>query len=153
MPKGDEKYSETWEEGSGKYTGNVSPWAPLSADSQLGLVYVGTDTPTNDYYGGSRPGMNVYGTSLLAIDVKSGTLRWFYQFVHHDVWNHDIPDAPHLMDLTVNGQRVPAIVQPTKQGWFYAFNRETGQPIWPIEERPVKASDVPARSCGRRSRT
>ena len=143
VPKGNEKYSETWEEGSGKYTGNVSPWAPLSADSQLGLVYVGTDTPTNDYYGGSRPGMNVYGTSLLAIDVKSGTLRWFYQFVHHDVWNHDIPDAPHLMDLTVKGQRVPAIVQPTKQGWLYAFNRETGQPIWPIEERPVKASDVP----------
>jgi glucose dehydrogenase len=106
-------------------------------------VYVPTDTPTNDYYGGSRHGANVYGTSLLAIDYKTGKLRWFYQFVHHDVWNHDIPDAPHLLDITVKGKRIPAIAQPTKQGWLYVFNRETGEPVWPIEERPVKASDVP----------
>jgi quinoprotein glucose dehydrogenase len=143
VPKKGQKYNETWENESWKYTGNVSPWAPLSADSTLGLVYVPTDTPTNDYYGGSRHGQNIYGTSLVAIDVKSGEVRWFYQFVHHDVWNHDIPDAPHLMDITVKGQRIPAVVQPTKQGWLYVFNRETGQPVWPIEERPVKASDVP----------
>jgi len=143
VPKEGEPGNETWEHESWRYTGNVSPWAPLSADSTLGLVYVPTDTPTNDYYGGSRHGMNLYGTSLLALDVQTGTLRWFYQFVHHDVWNHDIPDAPHLMDLTVNGRAVPAIVQATKQGWMFVFNRETGEPIWPIEERPVPASDVP----------
>jgi quinoprotein glucose dehydrogenase len=143
VPKPGEKYNETWENGSWKYTGNVSPWAPLSADSKLGLVYVPTDTPTNDYYGGSRHGQNVYGTSLLALEVETGRLRWFYQFVHHDVWNHDIPDAPHLLDITVNGRRIPAVAQATKQGWLYVFNRETGEPVWPIEERPVKASDVP----------
>ncbi|MDP1569199.1 MAG: PQQ-binding-like beta-propeller repeat protein [Vicinamibacterales bacterium] len=143
VPKEGEPGNETWENESWRYTGNVSPWAPLSADSRLGLVYVPTDTPTNDYYGGSRHGMNLYGTSLLALDVQTGKLRWFYQFVHHDVWNHDIPDAPHLMDLTVNGRAVPAIVQATKQGWMFVFNRETGEPIWPIEERPVPASDVP----------
>lgn len=143
VPKEGEPGNETWENESWRYTGNVSPWAPLSADSKLGLVYVPTDTPTNDYYGGSRHGSNLYGTSLLALDVQTGKLRWFYQFVHHDVWNHDIPDAPHLMDLTVNGRQVPAIVQATKQGWMFVFNRETGEPVWPIEERPVPASDVP----------
>ncbi len=143
IPKKGDKYNETWENGSAEYTGNVSPWAPLSADPKLGLVYVPTDTPTNDYYGGSRHGMNVYGTSLLALEIKTGRLRWFYQFVHHDVWNHDIPDAPHLLDITVKGTRIPVVVQPTKQGWLYVFNRETGEPVWPIEERPVKASDVP----------
>jgi glucose dehydrogenase len=143
VPKKGEKYNETWENGSAEYTGNVSPWAPLSADTKLGLVYVPTDTPTNDYYGGSRHGMNVYGTSLIALEYKTGKLRWFYQFVHHDVWNHDIPDAPKLLDITVNGKRIPAIAQATKQGWLYVFNRETGEPVWPIEERPVPASDVP----------
>lgn len=143
IPQPGEKYNETWENGSWKYTGNVSPWAPLSADPKLGLVYVPTDTPTNDYYGGSRHGDNVYGTSLLAIEYKTGKLRWFFQFVHHDVWNHDIPDAPHLVDITVKGRGIPAVVQATKQGWLYVFNRETGEPVWPIEERPVKASDVP----------
>ena len=143
VPKKGEKYNETWENGSAEYTGNVSPWAPLSADPKLGLVYVPTDTPTNDYYGGSRHGMNVYGTSLLALEIKTGKLRWFYQFVHHDVWNHDLPDAPHLLDITVKGKTIPVVVQATKQGWLYVFNRETGEPVWPIEERPVKASDVP----------
>lgn len=143
VPRPGEPNNDTWEEGSWEYTGNVSPWAPLSADSKLGLVYVPTDTPTNDYYGGSRPGKNVYGTSLLALDVQTGKLRWYYQFVHHDVWNMDIPDAPHLMDVTIKGQRVPIVAQATKQGWIYVLNRETGQPIWPIEERAVPASDVP----------
>lgn len=143
MPQAGEPGNETWENESWKFTGNVSPWAPLSADSTLGLVYVGTDTPTNDYYGGSRHGDNLFGTSLLALDVQTGKLRWYYQFVHHDVWNHDLPDAPHVMDVTVDGKRIPIVAQATKQGWIYVFNRETGQPVWPIEERPVKASDVP----------
>jgi quinoprotein glucose dehydrogenase len=143
VPRPGEPNNDTWEEGSWEYTGNVSPWAPLTADANLGLVYVPTDTPTNDYYGGSRPGKNVYGTSLLALDVQTGTLRWYFQFVHHDVWNMDIPDAPHLMDVTIDGRAVPIVAQATKQGWVYVLNRETGEPIWPIEERPVPASDVP----------
>ncbi len=149
VPGPGEKGNETWENDSWKYTGNVSPWAPLSADSALGLVYVGTDTPTNDYYGGSRHGDNLFGTSLLALDVRTGTLRWYYQFVHHDVWNHDLPDAPHLMDITVAGRRIPVVAQATKQGWIFVFNRETGEPVWPIEERPVKASDVPGEKLAR----
>ena len=143
VPQAGEPGNETWENDSWKFTGNVSPWAPLSADSALGLVYVGTDTPTNDYYGGSRHGDNLFGTSLLALDVQTGKLRWHYQFVHHDVWNHDLPDAPHVMDITVDGKRIPVVAQATKQGWIFVFNRETGQPVWPIEERTVKASDVP----------
>jgi quinoprotein glucose dehydrogenase len=144
VPKAGEPFNDTWEDGSWKYTGNVSPWAPLSADSTLGLVYVPTDTPTNDYYGGSRHGRNVYGTSLLALEAKTGKLRWFYQLVHHDIWNMDLPDAPHPIDVTTaDGARIPAIVQATKQGWLYVFNRETGAPVWPIEERPVPQSDVP----------
>ncbi|MGE3274402.1 MAG: PQQ-binding-like beta-propeller repeat protein [Vicinamibacterales bacterium] len=143
VPKAGQPFNETWEDGSAEFTGNVSPWAPLSGDPDLGLVYVPTDTPTNDYYGGSRHGANVFGTSLIALDVKTGERRWHYQFVHHDIWNYDIPDAPHLLDVTVNGQKVPIIAQATKQGWLYVFNRETGEPIWPIEERAVPQSDIP----------
>jgi quinoprotein glucose dehydrogenase len=143
VPRPGEPGNETWEDESWKYTGNVSAWAPLSADSKLGLVYVPNDTPTNDYYGGSRHGQNLYGTSLLALDVRTGELRWYFQFVRHDIWNYDTPDAPHLLDITVDGQRIPAIAQATKQGYLYVLNRETGKPVWPIEERPVAQSDVP----------
>jgi quinoprotein glucose dehydrogenase len=143
VPRPGEPFNETWEKESWRFTGNVSAWAPLSADSRLGLVYVPTDTPTNDYYGGSRPGQNVYGTSLVALDVQTGGVKWFFQFVHHDIWNYDIPDAPHLMDLTMNGRRTPVVVQATKQGWLYVLDRATGAPVWPIEERPVPQSDVP----------
>lgn len=143
VPKPGEYGNETWENESWRYTGNVSAWAPLSADSKLGLVYIPTDTPTNDYYGGSRPGMNLFGTSLVALDVKTGQRKWHFQFVHHDIWNYDTPDAPKLLDVTIDGKRVPIIAQATKQGYLYVFNRETGQPIWPIEERPVPQSDVP----------
>ncbi len=118
----------------------------------LGLVYVGTDTPTNDYYGGSRHGANAFGTSLLALDVKTGARKWHFQFVHHDIWNMDLPDAPHLLDITVDGTRIPAIAQATKQGWVYVFNRETGEPVWPIEERPVPPPTCPVRRPGPRSR-
>jgi quinoprotein glucose dehydrogenase len=143
IPRAGEFGNDTWENGSWKYTGNVSAWAPLSADSELGLVYVPTDTPTNDYYGGHRHGMNLYGTSLIAIDVKTGKKAWHFQMVHHDVWNYDTPDAPKLLDITVAGRRIPAIAQATKQGFLYVLNRATGQPVWPMEERPVPQSDVP----------
>jgi glucose dehydrogenase len=144
VPKPGEPFNETWGERSWYYTGNVSPWAPLSADLEKGIVYVPTDTPTNDYYGGHRPGQNVFGTSLIALDVKTGKRVWHFQFVHHDIWNYDTPDAPKLLDITVDGKKIPVVAQATKQGYLYVFNRHTGTPVWPIEERPVPTdSDVP----------
>jgi len=143
VPKPGEFGYDTWEDGSAEYTGNVSAWAPLSADSERGLVYVVTDTPTNDYYGGDRPGDNLFGTSILALDVNTGERRWHFQMVHHDVWNLDNPNAPKLLDVKMGGRTVPLVVETTKQGWAYVFNRETGEPIWPIEEREVPQSDVP----------
>jgi len=143
VPQPGEPGHDTWEDDSWKYTGNISAWAPLSGDSELGHVYVVTDTPTNDYYGGDRPGQNLYGTSIIAIDVKTGEKAWHYQMVHHDVWNYDNPNAPKVIDIVVNGKQIPAVVETTKQGWAYVFNRKTGEPVWPIEERPVPQSDVP----------
>lgn len=143
LPQPGEFGHETWEGDSSTYIGNISAWAPLSADSELGLVFIPTDTPSNDYYGGDRLGDNLYGTSLIALDVETGERAWHFQLVHHDVWNYDNPNAPKVVDITVDGQRIPAIVQTTKQGWAYVFNRETGEPVWPIEERAATASDVP----------
>lgn len=143
VPKPGEFGYDTWEDDSAEYTGNVSAWAPLSADSERGLVYVVTDTPTNDYYGGDRLGDNLFGTSIIALDVKTGERRWHFQMVHHDVWNLDNPNAPKLVDVKMGRRTVPLVVETTKQGWAYVFNRETGEPIWPIEEREVPQSDVP----------
>lgn len=143
IPRPGETGHETWEDGSWEYTGNVSSWAPLSADPELGIVYVPTDTPTGDYYGGHRPGQNLFGTSVLALDSRTGERVWHFQMVHHDIWNYDNPTAPTLVDLDVDGEPVRALVQVTKQGWAYVFHRETGEPVWPIEERPVPASQVP----------
>ncbi len=142
VPAPGEPGHDTWEDDSAAYTGNVSAWAPLSADSERGLVYVVTDTPTNDYYGGDRLGDNLYGTSILALDVQTGERRWHFQMVHHDVWNFDNPTAPKLLDVKIGSRTVPLVVEATKQGWAYVFNRDTGEPIWPIEERRVAASDV-----------
>ncbi len=143
VPKRGQFGYDTWENGSAEYTGNVSAWAPLSADSERGLVYVVTDTPTNDYYGGDRLGDNLFGTSILALDVKNGERRWHFQMVHHDVWNLDNPNAPKLIDVKMGRRTVPMVIETTKQGWAYVFNRETGEPVWPIEERAVPQSDVP----------
>ncbi|MGH7573630.1 MAG: PQQ-binding-like beta-propeller repeat protein, partial [Longimicrobiales bacterium] len=143
IPRPGELGHETWEDGSWEYTGNVSSWAPLSADLERGIVYIPTDGGTNDYYGGHRPGDNLFGTSLLALDARTGERVWHFQFVHHDVWNYDTPHAPQLVDITVDGRRIPAVVQATKQGWAYVFDRTNGEPVWPIEERPVPQSDVP----------
>ena len=143
IPRPGEFGHETWENDAWKFTGDVSSWAPLSADPELGLVYIPTNPPTIDYYGGFSPGDNLFGTSLIALDVHTGERRWHYQLVHHDVWNYDTPTAPLLMDVTVDGERVPGVFQATKQGWIYSFNRETGEPIWPIEEREVLPSTVP----------
>jgi glucose dehydrogenase len=143
IPRPGEFGHDTWESDAWQYTGDVSPWAPLSADPELGLVYIPTNPPTIDYYGGFSPGDNLFGTSLIALDVETGERRWHFQLVHHDVWNYDIPTAPVLLDVQQNGQTIKAVAQATKQTLLFAFNRETGEPLWPIEERPVPQSRVP----------
>jgi quinoprotein glucose dehydrogenase len=143
LPQPGEPGHDTWEGDSWTYTGNISAWAPLSADSERGLVFIPTDTPTNDYYGGHRHGANLYGTSLIALDARTGKRAWHFQMVHHDIWNYDNPDAPHVLDITVGGRTIPAVAAVTKQGFTYVFNRESGEPVWPIEERKVPQSDVP----------
>ena len=143
VPQPGEFGHDTWEGNSAEYTGNVSAWAPLSADPDRDLVFIPTDTPTNDYYGGERLGQNLYGTSLIALRASTGERAWHFQMVHHDIWNYDTPNAPKVMDVTVDGRRVPIVAQTTKQGFTYVLNRETGEPVWPMEERAVPGSDVP----------
>ena len=143
IPQPGEFGHETWENDAWQYTGDVSSWAPMSADPELGLVYIPTNGATVDFYGGFRPGDNLFGTSLIALDVKTGERKWHFQMVHHDIWNYDTPTAPVLLDVTQNGQTIPAVAQVTKQAFTYVFNRETGEPLWPIEERPVPQSMIP----------
>ena len=143
IPQPGEYGHETWENDAWQYTGDISSWAPLSADLELGLVYIPTNGVTIDYYGGHHPGDNLYGTSLIALDVRTGERAWHYQLVHHDIWNFDTPTAPILLDVMTDQGPTAIVVQPTKKGLVYTFNRETGEPIWPIEELPVPASIVP----------
>ena len=130
-------------ESSNLYTGNAGFWAPVTADPELGMFYVATESPTSDYYGGYRPGNNLYANSLLALDAKTGRRVWHFQLTHHDIWDYDPPTAPILADITVEGRPVKAVVQLTKQGFAFVFDRATGKPVWPIEERPVPKSGVP----------
>lgn len=145
IPEAGEFGVETWEgiPNPREVTGEVSPWAPLSADPEAGIVYAVTNPPTIDYYGGHTPGDNLFGTSIIAMDVETGERVWHFQFVRHDVWNYDTPTAPVLLDVTVDGREIPAIAQVTKQAFVYAFNRLTGEPLWPIEDRPVPQSRIP----------
>jgi quinoprotein glucose dehydrogenase len=143
IPRPGEFGHETWENDAWAWTGDVSSWAPMAADPELGLVYIVTNGPTIDYYGGFHPGDNLFSTSIFALDSETGERRWHYQFVHHDIWNYDTPTAPILMDVTVDGREIKGVFQATKQAFLYALDRETGEPIWPIEERPVPQSDVP----------
>ena len=135
---------ETWENDAWEWTGDISSWAPLSADPELDMVYVPTNGATADFFGGFRPGDNLFSTSLIALNADTGERVWHFQMVHHDIWNYDTSTAPVLMDVTVDGVDIPAVVQVGKQAFVYAFNRETGEPIWPIEERPVPASHIPS---------
>jgi glucose dehydrogenase len=135
--------NDTWERDSWSYTGNAGVWAQISVDEQLELVYLPVELPTGDYYGGHRPGNGLFGESLVAVDLHTGRRKWHFQLVHHGIWDMDIPCAPILADITVNGRTIKAVAQPTKQAFLYVFNRETGAPIWPIEERPVPKGDVP----------
>ena len=143
IPRPGEFGHETWENDAWKWTGDVSSWAPMAADPERNLVYIPTNGVTIDYYGGFSPGDNLYSTSLIALDTRTGERAWHYQLVHHDIWNYDTPTAPVLLDVTVDGREVPIVVQTAKQNFAYTFNRETGEPIWPIEEKPVPASDIP----------
>ena len=143
VPEDGEPGAETWERGSNAYTGHAGVWTTFSADPDLGLVYLPTEAPTHDWYGGDRLGDNLYSSSLVAIDVETGEPVWHYQLVHHDIWDFDTPTAPILVDIEVDGRPVNAVVQITKQGWAFVFDRETGEPVWPIEERAVPQSDIP----------
>jgi len=134
---------DTWEKGSAEYTGNTGVWTQMSVDEELGLAYLPVESPTGDYYGGHRPGNNLYGESLVCVDLKTGQRKWHYQLVHHPLWDMDISSAPILADVNVNGRAIKAVAQPTKQGILYVFDRVTGQPVWPIEERPVEKGNAP----------
>ena len=143
IPRSDEFGYDTWEKDSASYTGNTGVWGQISVDPELGMAFIPVELPTGDYYGGHRPGNGLFGETVLAVDLKTGQRKWHYQLVHHGIWDMDIPCAPMLVDITVNGQTVKAVAQPTKQAFLYVFNRITGQPIWPIVERPVEQSTVP----------
>jgi quinoprotein glucose dehydrogenase len=143
IPKPGEFGSETWLDGSWAKTGNTGVWTQISVDEALGLAYLPVESPTGDYYGGHRPGSGLFGDTLVAVDLKTGRRKWYFQFVHHGLWDMDISSAPLLADITVNGKPIKAVAQPTKQGILYVFDRVTGEPVWPIEERPVAKGDVP----------
>ena len=143
IPRPGEFGHETWLNDAWQWSGDMSSWAPASADPELGLVYIVTNASTIQAYTGHRPGDNLFGGSLLALDVQTGERRWHFQIHRSDQWNYDLPTAPILMDLTVDGEQIPAVIQNTKQGLIFAFNRETGEPIWPIEDRPVIQTQVP----------
>ena len=143
IPREGEFGNDTWENDSWRITGNGGVWAWMSADPELGLVYLPTEAGTGDYYGGHRPGDNLFTESIVALDVATGERRWHYQTVHHGIWDYDLPTAPVLLDLTVDGKEIPALAQITKQAFTFVLDRRTGEPVWPIEERPMPASAVP----------
>jgi quinoprotein glucose dehydrogenase len=146
VPQPGEFGAETWENGSKVGTpgvGKVDPWATWSSDPELGMVYVPVGMPVVDEYGGHRPGANLYGNSVVALDAKTGVRKWHYQMVHHDIWDYDTPMAPNLLDVTIDGRPRKIIAANTKQGWLYVLDRVSGEPIWPIPEKPVLQSEVP----------
>ena len=152
MPRPGEFGNETWLNDSWSYSGDVSVWGQLSADEELGYVYAPIETPNNNYYGGARPGNNLFAESLLCLDVKTGKRVWHFQAVHHGIWDWDFNSPPALLDITVDGRRIKAVAEVSKQNFVYVFDRVTGQPVWPIEERPVPKGNVPGEWYRRRSR-
>ena len=135
--------NETWENGSWEWTGNTGVWTQITVDPEAGLVYLPVETPTLDMYGGNRPGNNLFAESLVAVDLKTGVRKWHFQLVHHPLWDHDISSAPLLVDATINGRARKLVAQPTKQSYLYVFDRITGEPIWPMPERPVPQTNIP----------
>lgn len=143
IPKPGEFGNETWENGSWATNGNTGVWTQITVDEELGLVYLPVESPTSDYYGGERPGNNLFGESLVCVDLKTGKRKWHYQIVHHPIWDYDLSSAPILADINVNGKAIKAVALPSKQAFLYVFDRVTGEPVWPIVEKPVPQSDVP----------
>ncbi len=143
IPAAGEFGYDTWEDGSAEYSGNAGVWPPFSADLELGYVYLPVEDATSDMYGGHRLGDNLFSSSLVCLDARTGERVWHYQLIHHDIWDWDLPTAPILVDINVDGRPIKAVAQITKQAWVYVFDRETGAPVWPIEELPVPPSDVP----------
>ena len=143
VPREGEYGVETWDNESWRENGNTNVWAPMSADEELGQVYLPISCPTNNYYGGRRPGDNLFANSIVALDCATGQRNWHFQAVHHDIWDYDFPAAPNLIDITVDGEPIKAVAQVSKQGFVYVLDRETGIPVWEIEERAVPTSTVP----------
>jgi len=143
IPQAGEFGNDTWGADSWKFTGHTNVWAPMTLDAERGLLYLPVSTPSNDFYGARRPGANLFAESLVCLDAATGQRKWHYQIVHHGLWDYDLPSPPNLVTLTVEGKRIDGVVQLTKMGFAFVFDRVTGEPVWPIEERPVPPSDVP----------
>jgi quinoprotein glucose dehydrogenase len=143
IPRPGEFGNDTWENESWATNGNAGVWTQITADEDLGLVYLPVEDPTSDQYGGHRPGNNLFGDSLVCVDLRTGQRKWHFQVAHHPIWDYDLSSAPILADITVNGRAIKAVALPSKESFLYVFDRVTGQPVWPIEERPVPQSDVP----------
>jgi quinoprotein glucose dehydrogenase len=143
IPRPGEFGSDTWENESWAVNGNTGVWTQITVDEEAGLVYLPVETPTSDFYGGHRPGNNLFAESLVCVDLKTGQRKWHFQFVHHPIWDHDMSSAAMLTDVNKDGKIIKAVAVPSKQGYVYAFNRITGEPLWPIVETPVPQSDVP----------
>jgi quinoprotein glucose dehydrogenase len=143
IPQKGEPGYETWLKGSADYTGNTGIWTEITADPEAGLAYLPVESPTSDFYGGTRPGNGLYGNALVAVDLKTGKMKWFFQTIHHEVWDYDLSSAPLLMDINVGGKPIKAVAEPTKQGYLFVFDRITGKPVWPIVERAVPKGNVP----------
>ena len=143
IPRPGELGHDTWLNDSWEVAGKNDAWAPFSADLASGVVYIPVGHPHNDWYGGHRPGANLFSESVLALDAKTGRRLWHFQMIHHDIWDYDTPTAPNLLDVTIAGRPRRLVVQTSKQGFAYVFDRVSGEPIWPIEERPVPSSDTP----------
>ena len=142
VPHDGEFGADTWENGSNHYTGHTNVWSPITLDAARGLVYLPVSTPSNDTYGGNRLGANLFADSLVCLDAATGQRKWHYQIVHHGLWDYDTPSPPMLVTIRVNGKRIDAVAQLTKQGFLFVFDRLTGRPVWPVEEKPVPQSDV-----------
>jgi glucose dehydrogenase len=143
VPQAGEFGNDTWLDNSWKYSGNSGTWSLISADEDLGYVYLPFEEATGDYYGGTRPGNNLFAESLMCLDARTGKRVWHFQAIHHGLWDYDLPAAPVLGDITINGRKIKAVAQISKQAYVYVFDRVTGQPVWPIEERPVPRGEVP----------
>jgi quinoprotein glucose dehydrogenase len=143
IPRAGEFGADTWENNSNEYSGNAGAWAPFTVDEELGYLYLPVEAATGDQFGGQRPGANLFSSSLVALDIKTGKRIWYQQIIHHDIWDYDPPTSPILADITVDGRRIKAVVQLTKTAFAFVFDRTNGNPVWPIEERPVPQSDVP----------